>query len=102
MPPSFPTALLSMPLAGEETAAEGWQGAVPPEWVPIIARDSRQEAPPSGPHSDAYLSGQPPKRRRLNNDKKPRGDSRTLIADTLQVSKMLTKNIFHLMDKNKG
>ena len=35
------------------------------------------------PHSDAYLSGQPSKRRRLNSDNRPRGDVRRLIEQSL-------------------
>ena len=84
--PSFPAALLNVPLEEGDTDAEGWQGAVPPEWVPIISRDSRQAAPRPVPFSDAYISGQPPKRRRLNNERKPRGDAINLISETLEVN----------------
>lgn len=83
--PTFPTSLLNVPLEVGESDAEGWQGAVPPEWVPIISRDSRQVAPRPLPYSDAYISGQPSKRRRLNNEKKPRGDTINLISETLEV-----------------
>lgn len=83
--PVFPANLLNVPLdAGEAPNPEGWQGAVPAQWVPIIARDSRQPAPRSTPFSDAYMSGQPSKRRRLNNEKKPEGDANSLIAETLK------------------
>ena len=87
VPPTFPSALLNVPLPLDNSSTDpaGWEGAVPADWVPIIARDSREAAPRCLAHSDAYLSGQPPKRRRLNNDKKPHGDTQTLIADTLQV-----------------
>ena len=86
--PTFPSALLNVPLEVGETEPEGWQGAVPAEWVPIISRDSRQVAPRSTPFSDAYMSGQPPKRRRLNNEKKPHGDAANLISETLQVREL--------------
>jgi len=83
--PIFPANLLTVPLdAGGAPDPEGWQGAVPAQWVPIIARDSRQPAPRSTPYSDAYMSGQPSKRRRLNNDSKPEGDANSLIAETLK------------------
>ncbi len=45
----------------------------------------RQPGPRSTPYSDAYMSGQPSKRRRLNKEKKPRGEVRDVIADSLQV-----------------
>ena len=84
--PVFPANLLTVPLdAGGAPDPEGWQGAVPAQWVPIIARDSRQPVPRSTPYSDAYMSGQPSKRRRLNNDSKPEGDANSLIAETLKV-----------------
>ena len=40
-PAAFPASLLSMPVleaGGPETEPQGWHGAVPPAWVPIIAR----------------------------------------------------------------
>ena len=36
------------------------------------------------PYSDAYLSGQPSKRRKLNADSKPRGDVARLLSQSLQ------------------
>lgn len=36
------------------------------------------------PYSDAYLSGQPSKRRKLNADSKPRGDVSRLLSQSLQ------------------
>ena len=93
--PSFPSALLALPLAAAgdaEVEAEGWHGAVPSQWVPIISRDVASTPPQSngvgsgGPYSDAYISGQPPKRRRLNDDKKPHGSTRDIIADSIKVS----------------
>lgn len=92
--PVFPANLLTVPLDEGRTgaAAEGWQGAVPSQWVPLISRDARQPAPGSTPYSDAYMSGQPSKRRRLNNDKKPKGDTNSLIAETLQVSSNTVAN----------
>ena len=38
----------------------------------------------SNPYSDAYLSGQPRKRRKLNADSKPRGDVNSLLSQSLQ------------------
>ena len=87
--PRFPSALLALPLGGSdsEVEAEGWQGAVPSQWVPIISRDSvtQQQTGENGPFSDAYNSGQPPKRRRLNDEQKPHGGTRDLITDSLKV-----------------
>merc|ERR1712098_1016306 len=37
-----------------------------------------------GPHSDAYLSGQPSKRRKLNTECKPRGEVHRLIEQSLK------------------
>lgn len=85
-PGVFPASLLTVPVIGDQGGLEpeGWHGAVPPAWVPIITRDVRQTVPRSTPYSDAYGSGQPSKRRKLNKEKKPRGEVRDVIADSLQ------------------
>lgn len=83
--PIFPQALLAVPLA-TQPSPPGALGGVPADWVPIITRDmagvgrlGRQ-----GPFSEAYLAGQPSKRRKLNSEKKPRGDVNSVIAQSLQ------------------
>ena len=85
--PSFPSALLTLPITTQtEVEPEGWQGAVPPHWVPIIAHDSAQPTGENSPYSDAYISGQPPKRRRLNEEQKPHGRSANIISESLKVN----------------
>merc|ERR1712113_1059994 len=63
-----------------------WHRQVPPEWVPIITRDvqGQQQIPPIAPYSDAYLSTQPAKKRRLAEAKKPEGSIEKVISDTLK------------------
>lgn len=94
VPAVFPASLLPASLATgveqEEVDPEGWHGAVPPTWVPIIARDVRQAAPRPTPFSDAYMSGQPSKRRKLSKEKKPRGEVTDVIADSLQEALVAT------------
>jgi len=83
--PSFPSALLTLPITAQtEVEPEGWQGAVPPQWVPIIAHDSAQPTSEESPYSDAYISGQPRKRRRLNEEQKPHGRSADIISESLK------------------
>jgi len=83
--PSFPSALLTLPITAQtEVEPEGWQGAVPPHWVPIIAHDSAQPTGENSPYSDAYISGQPPKRRRLNEEQKPHGRSANILSESLK------------------
>ena len=64
----------------------GWHGAVPQDWVPIISRDSREPVERQPPYSDAYLAGQPSKRRKLDNESKPRGEVGQVIEECLEVS----------------
>ena len=55
--------------------------AVRQEWVPIISRDTqRQRRTQQTPLSDAYLSGMPPKRRKLVTDSKPQGSLNQVIT----------------------
>ena len=65
---------------------EPWHRQVPPEWVPIITRDvqGQQQIPPIAPYSDAYLSTQPAKKRRLAEAKKPEGSIEKVISETLK------------------
>ena len=65
---------------------ESWQRQLPPEWVPIITRDvqAQNQMPPIAPYSDAYLSTQPAKKRRLAEAKKPEGSIEKVISDTLK------------------
>ena len=78
---------------------EQWHRALPSDWVPIVERDShlqdnaaasttrantRGGAGGLAPFSDAYLSTQPAKRRKIAAEEKPEGDLEKLISDQLQ------------------
>ena len=65
---------------------EQWHRQVPSEWVPIITRDiqSQQQLATQAPFSDAYLSTQPAKKRRLAEARKPEGTIEKVISDTLK------------------
>ena len=65
---------------------EQWHRQVPSEWVPIITRDiqSQQQLAAQAPFSDAYLSTQPAKKRRLAEARKPEGTIEKVISDTLK------------------
>lgn len=87
--PSFPTSLLAIPVTGPTPPGSGLAdhalAVLPPTWAPIIARDTSEAGRPSQqPYSEAYLSGQPNKRRKLNSDKKPRGEVSNIISRSLQ------------------
>ncbi|KAK6627605.1 hypothetical protein RUM44_010083 [Polyplax serrata] len=66
-------------LIGSET----WHNALPSEWVPIIARDTQRQRRQSSqkPFSDAYLSGLPPKRRKLLTSLRSQGNLSQVISD---------------------
>ncbi|XP_003427974.1 large proline-rich protein BAG6 isoform X2 [Nasonia vitripennis] len=97
-----------MDLNGEEIP-ETFPGAehLPPEWVPIIARDSviqrRQtqlQAQQGGPipFSDAYLSGLPSKRRKLIEQQKPQllvSPTANSTAITASVERLVREGIGH-------
>lgn len=59
--------------AGAEAADTEWRSVIPQEWVPVIERDiqTQRSQPPQRPHSDVYLQGMPPKRRRLMTTDRP-------------------------------
>ncbi|XP_039624606.1 large proline-rich protein BAG6-like isoform X2 [Polypterus senegalus] len=62
---------VSMSSQREDSEAEPWAAAVPPEWVPIIRQDlqSQRKMKSQPPLSDAYLCGMPAKRRKtVQND----------------------------------
>ena len=67
--------------------SQPWHGTLPSNWVPIVSRDvTRQQNDRdngSRPPSDALLSTQSAKRRRLASKSKPEGNVEQLIADTL-------------------
>ncbi|XP_034233210.1 large proline-rich protein BAG6 [Thrips palmi] len=68
-------------------APEAWHRILPPEWVPIIARDAtRQQRRPNSqaPLSDAYLAGMPPKRRKVVTADKPQGSLSEVIAANME------------------
>ena len=87
--PSFPPSLLHIPDPGASgpppSLADRTLAVLPPAWAPIIARDTAEARGVQPPYSEAYLSGQPNKRRKLNCDKKPRGDVENIISRSLQV-----------------
>jgi len=87
--PTFPTSLLAIPVTGPTPPGSGLAdhalAVLPPAWAPIIARDTAEGGRPvQQPYSDAYLSGQPNKRRKLNTEKKPRGEVSNIISRSLQ------------------
>lgn len=63
------------------------------EWVPIIARDTQRQRRQSSqkPFSDAYLSGLPPKRRKLLTSLRSQGNLSQVISGT---GKFLYNNYF--------
>merc|ERR1719348_2970702 len=79
----FPQSLLSVPVLSSSAPASGDMSSLPSSWIPIIARDQGTPVPRSNPYSDAYLSGQPSKRRKLNADSKPQGDVARLLQQSL-------------------
>ncbi|XP_041370734.1 large proline-rich protein BAG6-like [Gigantopelta aegis] len=52
---------------------ESWQSVVPADWVPVINNDiaRQKESKSQHPHSDAYLHGMPPKRRKMMTADRP-------------------------------
>jgi hypothetical protein len=92
---SFPRSLLPRSGMGPDmvVGSEPWHRALPADWVPIIARDAQIQqqqvnsgtgAGASSPFSDAYLSTQPAKRRKIAAEEKPEGDLEKVISETLQ------------------
>jgi len=79
---NFPSSLLAVPSVTPSTLPA--MSALPASWLPIIARDQEMTAGNRQPNSDAYLSGQPSKRRRLNADCKPRGEVKHLVEQSLK------------------
>ena len=73
---------------------EPWHRQVPSDWVPIITRDMQAQMSTSrdgpggplqqAPFSDAYISTQPAKKRRLASEGKPEGSIEKVIKDTLK------------------
>ena len=66
---AFPATLLAVPtLPAPARPALAELAALPAAWLPIIAADQAEQRQTRSnlPHSDAYLAGQPSKRRRLN------------------------------------
>lgn len=70
--------------------SQGWHGTMPSNWVPIVARDinrqSSQDQRQQRPFSDAYISTQSAKRRRIASRSKPEGNAEQFIADTLTTA----------------
>ncbi|XP_070531806.1 large proline-rich protein BAG6-like isoform X2 [Ptychodera flava] len=66
--------------------ADGWQAAIPSDWVPVITNDisHQRRQGTQAPLSDAYLSGMPPKRRRLMTQRRPYGGVDTVLPNVLQ------------------
>lgn len=97
----FPRSLLPRSGMGPDmvVGSEPWHRVLPSDWVPLVARDSHLQNNVAGrignssrghhageqaPFSDAYLSTQPAKRRKIAAEEKPDGDLDKLISDTLQ------------------
>ncbi|XP_053380181.1 large proline-rich protein BAG6-like [Mercenaria mercenaria] len=68
--------------SGAQSVNGDWQSVLPPEWVPVITRDIEKQKSQSlqRPHSDVYLQGMPPKRRRLMTQDRPGDLSNTAEA----------------------
>ncbi|XP_060599350.1 large proline-rich protein BAG6-like isoform X2 [Ruditapes philippinarum] len=68
--------------SGAQTVNGDWQSVVPPEWVEVITQDieKQRNQPQQRPHSDVYLQGVPPKRRRMMTQDRP-GD----LSNTSEV-----------------
>jgi len=86
---TFPASLLAIPVTPAvqgDGLADRTLAVLPPAWAPIIARDSAEGRQVGQPYSDAYLAGQPNKRRKLNSERKPgipmRGEA--VISSCLQ------------------
>uniref|UniRef100_A0ABM0MH56 BCL2-associated athanogene 6 n=1 Tax=Saccoglossus kowalevskii TaxID=10224 RepID=A0ABM0MH56_SACKO len=84
-----PLAAAASPPSMEENGVDkeaDWQSVVPADWVPVINNDivrQRRQAP-QPPMSDAYLSGMPPKRRKLMKPGRPVGGVEDILPTTLQ------------------
>ncbi|KAL3872498.1 hypothetical protein ACJMK2_040418, partial [Sinanodonta woodiana] len=67
---------------------EDWMTVVPEDWVPVITRDIQRQRQqrPQNPHSDAYLQGMPPKRRRLMTQDRPvnLGSASEILPDSIR------------------
>lgn len=70
------------PLPAINVFSEPWQSQVPPDWVPLIARDTQRQRKQTQqpPFSDAYLSGMPSKRRKIVTSSKPEGSLPQVIT----------------------
>ncbi|KAJ8039567.1 Large proline-rich protein BAG6 [Holothuria leucospilota] len=76
------------PVTPGPTLGASWQAVVPPNWVPVMTQDiqrQRRQAP-QGPFSDAYLQGLPPKRIKLEQDKRSPATepSSSFVRETLR------------------
>lgn len=71
---------------GAQAETGDWQSVVPPDWVPVITRDieTQKSQKSQQPHSDAYLQGMPPKRRKLMTQNRPGDISNS--SDALSTS----------------
>lgn len=58
---------------GAQAENGDWQSVIPPDWVPVITHDieTQKSQKSQQPHSDAYLQGMPPKRRRMMTQNRP-------------------------------
>ncbi|KAK3907617.1 Large proline-rich protein BAG6 [Frankliniella fusca] len=67
-------------------APEAWHRIIPPEWVPIITRDTTRQRRPNSqaPLSDAYLAGMPPKRRKVVTANRPHGSLSEVISANME------------------
>ncbi len=90
---AFPPSLLPHPSDANAidvvVGSEPWHRALPPEWVPIVARDVQKQQKCEDDNvpaaSNAYLSTQPAKRRKLATESKPpSGPVMALVTECLQ------------------
>ena len=65
--------------------SQAWHGTLPSNWIPIVSRDVNRQTNQEGqrPFSDAYLTTQAAKRRRLASNSKPSGTVSEVISDVI-------------------
>ena len=65
--------------------SQPWHGTLPSNWIPIVSRDVSRQSNQEGqrPFSDAYLTTQAAKRRRLASNSKPSGTVSEVISDVI-------------------
>ena len=66
--------------------SQAWHGTLPSNWVPIVSRDvnRQRDQDEQRPFSDAYLTTQSAKRRRISSKSKPSGAGGEVISDCVE------------------